>query len=462
MRFFRLGFVIFTFVLAAAPVCFGQVPGMAMKPTPLLVAKVAETVPSLSREYRGSAEAIETVNVIARVSGFLENINFKEGSIVEKGSLLFNIEETEYVANLRAAKAQVVSCESALKQCAANIIEIQAKIKYAQANYDRCLQLFEKGGAGSKDDVDSALASLDSLKAQLEAAQAKVTDAEGQLELAKSKVDIAEFNLSHTTIYSPIKGRAGRLAYTQGNFITPNNGALVSIAQLDPIYVRFSISETDFVSLFESADELRNNTELKIRLADNSEYKGAGKIKFIDNKVTNLDTLQVWAEFENPDGLLNPGGIVKVILRRPGSQSYPSIPASGVMHDDRGEFVYVVAENKLPDGTPVANIRKRPIELGPADGNTQCVAKGLEPDETVVIGGVNKVNPLMIVDEKGVCIANPQMPALPIKPVFDQKTLELEEAAAAPAAPQGAPAAPAKADGKDAKKAAKPNGGADK
>ena len=123
------------------------------------------------------------------------------------------------------------------------------------------------------------------------------------------------------------------------------------------------------------------------------------------------------------------------------------------MHDDRGEFVYVVVENKLPDGTPVANLRKRPIELGPADGNTQCVAKGLEPDETVVIGGANKVNPLMLVDENGVCIANPQMPALPTKPVFDQAALDLEEAA---------PAAPAKADGKDAKKAAKPNGGADK
>ena len=112
--------------------------------------------------------------------------------------------------------------------------------------------------------------------------------------------------------------------------------------------------------------------------------------------------------------------------------------------------------------SPIANLRKRPIELGPADGNTQCVAKGLEPDETVVIGGANKVNPLMLVDENGVCAANPQMPALPVKPVFDQKALELEEAAAAPAAPQGAPAAPAKADGKDAKRAAKPNGGADK
>ena len=458
MRFFRLSFVIVPFLLAATSACFGQIPGMSMQATPLLVAKVAEATPSLSREYRGSAEAIETVHVIARVSGLLEKVNFKEGTVVEQGALLFNIEDTEYVANLRAAKAQVVSCESTLKQCAANIIELNAKIKYAQANYDRCRQLFERGGAGSEDDVDNALATLDSLKAQLEAAQAAVTNAEGQLELAKSKVDVAEFDLSHTTIYSPIKGRAGRLTYTQGNFITPNNGALVSIAQLDPIYIRFSISETDYVSLFESADALRNNTELKIRLADNSEYRGKGKIKFIDNRITNLDTLQVWAEFENPNGILNPGGIAKVILTRPGSVAYPSIPASGVMHDDRGEFVYVVVENKLPDGTAVANIRKRPIELGPADGNTQCVAKGLELDEVVVIGGMNKVNPLMIVDEKGVCIANPQMPALPVKPIYDQQALEVEEAAAAQAAAQAAP----EAKEKGGTEAAKPNGGADK
>ena len=467
MRFFRLSFLIVPFLLAASSACFGQAPGMAMKPTPLLVAKVSEYVPALTREYRGAAEAIETVHVIARVSGLLEKVNFQEGTVVEKGALLFNIEQTEYIANLRAAKAQVVSCESDLKQKDANIVELNAKIKYAQANYDRCKQLFERGGAGSEDDVDNALASLDSLKAQLEAARAAVTNAEGQLELAKSKVDIAEFDLSHTTIYSPIKGRVGRLTYSQGNYITPSNGALVSIAQLDPIYVRFSISETDFVSLFESADELRSHTEMQIRLADNSVFKGKGRLRFIDNKVTNLDTIQVWAELENPEGILNPGGIVKVQLRRSGTKAFPSLPASGIMHDDRGEFVYVVVENKRPDGSTVQNIRKRQIQLGPADGNTQCVAKGLDLDEVVVIGGTNKVNPLMLVDENGVCIANPQMPALPIKTVYNQEELDIEEAQTppagppaagkGPAAPQGAPAKP---EGKDAKNAADPNGGA--
>ncbi len=476
-------------LLAAAPLCYGQAPGMPMKPTPLLVAKVAETVPRLSREYRGAAEAVETVHIVARVSGQLEKVNFEEGSIVEKDALLFNIEQTEFAANLRAARAQVVSCESAIKKSAANIEDIKARIEYAQANYNRCKQLFEMGGAGSEDDVDNARSTLQSLQAQLEAAKAAETDAQGQLELAKSKVELAEFDFSHTTIHSPIAGRAGRLTYTEGNFITPSNGALVTISQIDPIYIRFSISETDYVSLFGSAEGLRNETELKIRLADNSEYQGKGTIRFIDNKITKLDTLQVWAEFENPNGILNPGGIAKVILTRPGSQSYPSIPASGVMHDDRGEFVYVVVENKLPDGTPVSNLRKRPIVLGPADGNTQCVAKGLEPDEIVVIGGSNKVNPLMLVDEKGACAANPQMPALPIVPLFDQQALVVEEAAAqaAQAAPQADPKAAQKAAQKagqnagpnagqkadpkaaqgapegaaqDAKNAPKPNGGA--
>ena len=466
MKSFCPGLSIVLVLLTGVSAAFGQAPAGASFPvTPLLVADVQETVPSLGREYRGTAEAIETFHVIPRVSGILEGVEFTEGSFVDQGSLLFQIEDTEYVANLRAAKAQVVSCESTIKQNQANILEIKAKIKYAEANYARCKQLFEKGGAGSEDDVDNALATLDSEKAQLEAAEAALTNAEGQLELAKSKVDIAEFDLSHTKIYSPIKGRAGRLVFTQGNYITPNNGALVTIAQIDPIYIRFSISETDYVSLFESADGLRNETEVKIKLADNTEYTGKGRIRFIDNKVTNLDTLLVWAEFENPDGLLNPGGIAKVILTKPGKQSSPSIPASGVMHDDRGEFVYVAVENPMPDGSKVTNLRTRRIELGPANGNTQCIAKGLEPGETVVVGGTNKVNPLMIVNEKGECIANPQMPALPIKPVYNQESLPGEEAAAAEAAAQAQQAAAGAAPNADAKKNTQPtkaNGGAGK
>lgn len=457
MKTFRHPFLLFPFLIIDASICFAQAPGTASQATPLLVAKVAEATPSLSRECRGTAEAIETVHVIARVSGLLEKVNFKEGNTVDKGELLFNIEDTEYVANLRAAKAQVVSCESTIKENRARIIEIQAKIKYAQANYNRCKQLFENGRAASEDDVDNALATLESEKAQLEAANAALTNAEGQLELAKSRVDIAEFDFSHTTIYSPIKGRAGRLIYTQGNYITPNNGALITIAQLDPIYVRFSISETDFVSLFGSADALRDNTALGLWLADNTEYQGKGEIKFIDNQITPLDTLQVWAEFENPDGVLTPGGIVKVVLTKPGNQTYPSVPASAIMHDDRGEFVYVTFENKLPDGSTSTNLRKRQIVLGLADGNTQCVTKGLEPGEVVVTGGSNKINPLMLVDEKGVSIVNPQVPALPIKPVFNQEALVVEENAvkAAPADNKGA------TDKKAAKSttpATKPNG----
>lgn len=374
-----------------------------MKPMAVLVAQVGTTVPVISRDIPGTTEAIESVRVIARISGQLENVAFQEGDIVKKGDLLFNIEETEYAANLRAAKAQVVSGESRIKQYEAKILEITAKVRYAETNYSRCRQLFERGGAGSQNDVDNALSTLDSEKAQLEAAKASLTDALGQLELAKAKVDLAEFDMSHTKIYSPIQGRAGRLSFTQGNFITPNDGALVTVAQLDPIYIRFSLSETDFVSLFESADTLRETTELKVLLADNSVYSGKGKIKFIDNRITKLDTLQVWAEFENPDGILNPGGIAKVILTKPGKDELPSIAASGILHDKSGEFVYVVGENNM--------LEKRTIELGPANGNTQCVVKGLSVGEVVLIGGTNKV-----------------IPGMPINPIFDQETLkQLEE-----------------------------------
>ena len=405
---------------------------MAMKPTPVLVAKVSSTVPDISREYRGSMEAVERVRVIARVSGRMESAAFQEGDIVNKGDLLFNIEETEYVANLRAARAQAVSSESLIKQYEAKINEINAKIRYAETNYKRFKQLYENNKASSEDDVDNALSTYESEKAQLEAAKATLTDAQGQLELAKAKVDLAEFDLSHTKIHSPIKGRIGRLSFTPGNYITPTDGALVTIAQMDPIYIRFSISETDFVSLFGCPNTLCETTSLQVLLADNTPYPGKGKIKFIDNQITKLDTLQVWAEFENPDGLLNPGGIAKVILTKPGEKELPSIAASAILHDKTGEFVYVLGKDNMTE--------KRPIELGAAMGNTQCVEKGLDVGETVLIGGTNKI-----------------MPGMPVEPVFEgeetsesiQKLLEKDAEAAAgsgmpvPASPEkSVPAAP--------------------
>ena len=477
MKIFHFALLIFPAFLLTAASCFAQAPEMMMKPTPVLVTKVTETLPSLGREYRGAAEAIESVRVIARVQGRLEEVNFAEGDVVEKGAPLFRIEDTEYTANLRSAKAQVVSCESTIKETEAKIAEINAKIVYAQANYDRCKQLYENGRAGSADDVDNALAELDSQKAQLEAAKAGLTNAEGQLELAKSKVDLAEFQLSHTIINSQIKGRAGRLNYTQGNYITPNDGALVTISQLDPIYVRFSISETDFVSLFESADALRNGTILKIRLADNSLYQGKGKIKFIDNQITNLDTLQVWAEFENPNGLITPGGITKVLLTKPGTRSYPSIPASGVIHLSASESekntedsektapntpdaaVYTVVEKKGENGEPNYYVHKKPIKLGPAVGNTQCIESGLEPGDVIVIGGVNKINPMMLVDEEGKSVINPETPPLQIKPVYNQEELDIELGSAA--SPAGPPAG-VKGTPKNTAPAEKPNGGPSK
>ncbi len=296
---------------------FGGGPSVPTRST--VVAGVAgEAVPITQKKYVGNVEAIEEVDSIARVDGTLTVApGFEEGMHVTKGQLLFEIDPVPY-------QAKVDSAQAAIKQ-------LEAQIDYAQKNYNRLNDLYARQ-AGSKNDMENAESNLLSLQAQLLSAKAQLV--------------LAQEDLSYTQIKAQIDGRAGRRAYSSGNYVSKSSQPLVKIVQTDPIYVRFTMSERDYLSLYKNFDELKSLSKISLTLPNDATYPLEGEISFIDNTVkSTTDTIKVWATFKNPDEILSPGGVVTVNLKKFATETKPTIKPSAVMFDGAYNYVYILVDS---------------------------------------------------------------------------------------------------------------------
>ncbi len=227
------------------------------------VGEVTEENNTLHRSLVGVVTSPSIVNLTSRVSAEIENVGFKEGGKVEKGQVLYQLDQIKY-------DAAVKSSEAAIK-------ELEAKLVYAESTYKRYQNLFNKK-ISTKDELDSALSTLNSYKAELEA--------------EKANLILAKKDLKNTTIVATIDGQIGITNFTQGNYVTTSSGTLATIVQLDPVRVRFTISNRDFLSLFSSELDMRSRASVKIRLADGKEYDSSGTIEFINNLANeSTDTL---------------------------------------------------------------------------------------------------------------------------------------------------------------------------
>ncbi|MDO4586843.1 MAG: efflux RND transporter periplasmic adaptor subunit [Planctomycetia bacterium] len=338
------------------------------------------------KKYPATFEPIEKVQAVARISGNIINIAFKEGDMVEKGQLLFEIEDIRYLAAVNSHKAKVAQNRAKIESHKANIRQIEAKVNYAQNDYNRNVELYEKK-VHTKDIVENSLSVLEALKANLEGAKADLTATEAELEGAIADLVLAEDDLKQTKIYSMITGQTGRLTYTTGNYVTPNSQPLITVSQIDPIYVRFSISQKDFVTYFGNVEKLKQTATLKLKLADDSSYDEPGLISFIDNEInSNTDTIRVWATFKNEKHHLNPGGVASLMLVQKATEPRPAVRVSAILFDAKGYFVYVV--------DPKTNkAERRDIMVGIGDGEFKTVQTGLQADEIVIIDGTHKVMP---------------------------------------------------------------------
>lgn len=331
----------------------------------VLVEKATEMEQVVNKKYIGRIEAIQKVDLQPRVSGNIVDIKFQEGAIVKKGDLLFELEDVRYRAGVQAMEAKIA--------------EIDAKLDYAKRNAARQQNLLQTK-AVSVDTAENSKSEVNSLTAQK-------MEAEAQLITTKD-------DLAHTRIYAPITGRIGRVSFTEGNYITPTSGPLATIVQVDPVYVRFPISERDYIAYFGDPDALRKHARLTLKMADGHIYEGQGAFAMMDNKINSgTDTINTWMSFENKNCILNAGGVVTVLLEKKEDSKRPTVLLSAVMNDSHGSFIYVLDDKNV--------VSRRDIRLGEITGNRQFVTSGLKTGETVIIDGTHKA-----------------MPGVPVKPIF--------------------------------------------
>jgi len=327
----------------------------------------ARTVP-MQPLYLGQAEASQTVEIRARVNGFLESRHFEEGGTVEEGQLLFRIDPRSFGADLDLAKAQLAS----------------AQAEYAQAakKVDRYTRL-RKSGSTTQDELDQWRTS------QL-VAQANIM-------MAKARIVKADLDLGYTSITSPITGHIGMAQKDVGSYVDGStNGLLAVVEKTDPIYVRYTVSEQDILQARRMAASGRTNQPLveqitlSLTLADGTPYPLQGKISYTDPQIDPSTSSSVMrGTFPNPDGQLKPGQFVHVRVDGINRLNALLVPKSAVIQNPTGAFVYVVGEGDKAE--------LRPIRLGEWKGGQWVVEDGLKPGDTVITDHLMQVRPGMTV-----------------------------------------------------------------
>lgn len=335
--------------------------GAAPPPPAVSVTTIQVKDVSPANSYIGRVTAIQSVQVVPRVTAFIEDVPVKQGSDVKAGDPIYEFQKTQYQAAVQAAQAQLTSA--------------QAVVKNAQAAYDRESRLAHQGFEAQAN-LDQATATRDQGEAAVLGAQANLAQ--------------AALNLSYCTILSPIDGRIGAIALTKGNLVTPTTPALATINQLDPIRVVFSVSDSTVVSVEQKTTatdgQLVAGLVLGLSLPDGTRYPETGKIAFLSNQVdVQTGTVSIYADFANPRRLLLPGAFVNVDVRRTKPDERPLVPVAAIQTDGNGSFVLTVG----PDN----KVRQQPITTGRQIGQDEIVTKGLAGGERVIVEGVQKVQP---------------------------------------------------------------------
>ena len=322
--------------------------------------QVGQRDANIPERYIGHVEAVESIDLKARVDGYLEQVNFSEGSRVKKGQVLYVIEQGPYRAEVAAAQAGVAAAE-------ADLFKASTKLKRLRS-----------ADAGSIPQTD-----LDDATADFKLAEAGVLE-------TKARLQLAEIDLGYTTITSPMDGRIGKSFFKRGDLISPSSGSLAEVVSIDPVRVLFSINERQGEILRQAARDAasKGDAKLMIRIftADGIEYPHPGRVEFMDNKMdSSTGTIAIWAQFPNPDGNLVPGEYVDVALKPAEPRMELTIPQAALQRDKDGAFVLVVDKN--------SKIKKRQIRSGATIGKQIFVTSGLERGEQVVFEGIQKVIP---------------------------------------------------------------------
>ncbi len=314
----------------------------------------------------GRMAAINKVDIVARVRGYLEKIYFKDGDIVKKGQLLFSIDPREYLAALHMAEADLLNAKSSLN--------------FAKNDLERREKAYRK----------KAVSELDYLRAKAEYEKAKAAVA-----AAKAKVEEAKLNLSYTKITSPITGKASRHLVDVGNLVGATGATvLTTIVSLNPIYAYFNVNERDVARYLRSkADEAKGGKmvprkvmPVDLGLATEEGYPHKGNLDYVDNRIDpNTGTLQARAVFPNDNLTLLPGFFSRIRIPDRVEKNALLVPERAIGMDQVGRYVFVVGEGD--------KVERRDIKIGSLVGTLRVVEKGLKKEDRVIVEGILRVRP---------------------------------------------------------------------
>jgi len=331
-------------------------------------------------EATGRLAAVESVDVRARIDGYLQAVNFREGALVKKGDLLFVIDPRPFKA--------------ALDQSQATLIAARARLELTEHDLDRAKRLVESHTISARD---------------LDVATQSQREAAAGIEAAAAARETATLNLAYAQVHAPINGRIGRALVTVGNLVRGSgqeSTLLTTIVSVDPIHVYFTADEQAYLRYQRLAEKgvrpsSRNAPNpVRLQLADEQGFPHTGHMDFVDNQLDrDTGTIQGRAIFPNPDGLLTPGLFARVRLLGEGPYRAMLVPDQAIGTDQAQRIVYVVDEKNA--------VRPQTVRLGRMVGELRVIREGLKADDRVVINGLQRIRPGVPVDPVAGAIPEP-------------------------------------------------------
>ena len=376
------GWITVSALLAILAGC-GEKPKPPPPPPPkVTVAQPQQRTVTDDLELTGNTQAIYTVQLVARVAGYLEQVLFKDGQIVKKGQPLFVIQRNTYEDSLRQAEAAVA--------------QDQAQLAYANSQFTRYSNLLQHNAAAQSD--------VDNWRSQRDIAQANLRSAEAQRSLAA-------LNLDYTLVAAPVDGRMDRRQVDPGNLVgSGGNTVLASINQIDPVYVYFNISDLDLARLLKSAGGIPGPSDtrkwpVQVGLPGEDGYPRQGHLDFAAISVTSTTgTLLMRGILPNRDGRILPGLYARVRVPVERKTAF-LVPEVALGHDQQGDYVFVVNEKNV--------VERRPVRTGPAVESLRAIDDGLTGKEWVIVTGLLKAGPGRQVTPEREGQARPPEPASP-------------------------------------------------
>jgi RND family efflux transporter MFP subunit len=332
-------------------------------------------------DFTGRVEAIESVEVKARATGYLDDVKFKDGEDVKKGAVLFKIDDRTYKTDLARAEGEVS--------------RLQASLDRYNSELARARRL-RVGDAMSREEYEKSVAQKEETAAALDS--------------AKAQVKRMKLNVDFCTVESPIDGQVSRTLITKGNLVTQDQTTLTSIVSIAPIYVYFDVEERTVLRIHQKMLDKKLKTYREARMPVfvgtqiETGFPHEGFIDFVDNKLdTSTGTLRVRGQFPNKDHVLSPG--ISVRVRVPlGEKQKSMLVADTAVGTDQGEkFLFVVNDKNV--------VEQRPVRLGPLRDKMRVVESGVKPGEWIVVRGLQRIRPGDVVEPTRVAMPTP--PALP-------------------------------------------------